>query len=169
MAGYPTQNKDVNEEGTRPRPSCKDCIIEGMNDLQFLNNREIGAFRLPESTMALAFTAKPSIEDCPCKWDDQITVEYIRIHTGLANQTRRQLFLVPQLVQTSRARISALPNHVTVNACTLEIKISRINQDLRDGNIGGTSFNFKAVPLRVGARVRCNGKWRKLMLEITDN
>lgn len=161
--------KALRREGTRPRPSCKECIITGLNDLQFLKNREAGLFRMPESTQSFTITAKPSIENCPCKWDDIINIEYIRIHTGLANQTRRQLFRMPQLVQTSPARISKLPNHVKVNACTIIIQISRINQDLRNGNIGGAQFNLKAVPLRIGSRVRCNGKWRKFVVEITDN
>ena len=169
MAKQIESKKDLRKESTKPRPSCKDCIIEGMNDLKFIKNREIGLFRLPESSKSLIIKAKPSIANCPCKWDDQINVEYIRIHTGLANQTRRQLFLMPQLIQTSRARISKLPKHVTVNACTMVIQISRINQDLRNGKISGAQFNLKAVPLRIGARVRCNGKWRKLIVEITDN
>lgn len=162
--------------GTTERPSCKDCIIQGMifkigaaqSQLNFRTRTEVGGYSAAENTATLKITAIPSNPACPCKWDDRINVEFIRIHTGLANQTRRQLMRMPQLIQSRRARINQLPNHVTISGCELTVEISLINRDLRNGNIGGAQFNLKAVPTRIGARVRCNGKWRNLLIVITD-
>jgi hypothetical protein len=156
---------------------CRDCVIQGTvykiqgtppQQQNFRDRRNVGGFELRENTPALEITAVPSNPDCPCQWDDRGNVEYIAIFLGLANQTRKQLFRMPPILQSRGFSIRNLPNYFTMNGCTLTIDISRINQDLRAGNIGGAPFNLKAVPTRLGLRVRCNGVWRKLLIVITD-
>ena len=176
MAGKEQKSRGKRVGGTHVRLNCRDCIIKKVvfkvgsknKEIQFRTRRQVGGYRVSESTTAIKITAEPSIPGCKCTWDDRINVEFIRIHTGLANQTREQLFKMPQLVETRRTRISKQPNYLTVNRCTLTIKIKSINQALRNGNIKGAQFNLKAVPTRIGVRVRCNGKWRTLLIVITD-
>ena len=176
MAGKDQKRREERGGGTHVRHSCRDCIIKKVSfkvgnqnkEIRFRTRRQVGGYRVSESTTSIKITAEPSISDCTCTWDDKINVEFIRIHTGLANQTRNQLFKMPQLVETRRARISKQPNFITINECTLTMKIKSINQALRNGNVKGAQFNLKAVPTRIGVRVRCNGKWRTLLIVITD-
>ncbi len=152
---------------TQVRRNCRDCVIVQINDTGFTRNSQMVQFEVSENTDDFVIRATPSIENCGCTWSN-IDIMYILILTGNATGRRADLLRMPQLIEQRPARIDRNPDFFQVENCTLHIRISRINQALRNRNVNEPGFHTQGIPLGLCGKVRCNSRWREFRIRITD-
>ncbi len=110
-------------------------------------------------------TSKPH---CPCIWSN-IALSYVWNLAGPENIKRRHLQM-PQLIDSSNNNLNPNGAYVTRAACTLTIKISDLNRDMRNGSI--TLPFRKGVPLEISTMVKCDprptGKAKIIRIRLED-
>ena len=149
----------------RPRRNCRTCRIIRINNQPFPASRSTARISRSENTQNLVISVRPSCPGCPCKWST-LAVQYIIVLTGAASRIRRKQS-APQLIGTARTNPNNTNPFFTVNGCTLTIKISKLNRDLRRG--AGLPRPFRqGVPVSVTVRVKCNSKSKTIVVNITD-
>lgn len=160
--------------GGRPRTvekprklKCDKCVITQINDTTFAAKNQYVTFSVKENAAELVLKAIPSIKDCPCEWS-KFAIEYAVILTGKKDIKRKNIF--SSLNETLTFDASKNPAHFIFKGCSVTIKISKINQDLRNGNVrrGRRNFRQVMVPLRLAGKVRCGKSWRRFQVEFTD-
>ena len=180
----PDKNKPVNAGGRRelgnpkladrgrktvlrkPKLNCDKCVIEQINAAKFKNTRQAVSFNVKENKKEFVITAIPSIKGCPCVWSN-FRLEYSIILTGKKDIKRSSIF--SSLNETVTVNPSRNKNYFTIKGCTLTVKVSKLNDDLRNGNIrGARAFRNVLVPLRLAGRVKCGKKWRTFQIVFLD-
>jgi len=134
---------------------------------QLQATKQVGYVTVKENEPALTITAGTEPHDCPCTWS-LVGIEYVEVLTGAAARLKRQNFQFSQLIETITVDPANARNpYVTVNNCTMTIKIKDINDDLRQGINTGKPLS-QGVVVRIGVRVKCGTEPVKLIINIVD-
>jgi hypothetical protein len=163
--------------GTTERPNCNDCRITSITVTRDANppetaafpaNRNSVEFPVLENVNTLTVSVTTSKPHCPCIWSN-IALSYVWNLAGPENIKRRHLQM-PQLIDSSNNNLDPNGAYVTRAACTLTIKISDLNRDMRNGSI--TPPFRKGVPLEISTMVKCDprptGKAKTIRIRLED-
>lgn len=150
----------------KPKINCDKCVIVQINKAKFKNTRQAVSFKVKENKKDFVITAVPSIKGCPCVWS-KFKLEYSLILTGKKDIKRESIF--SSLNETVNVDPARNKGYFAFKGCTLTIKISKLNDDMRNGNIKGSrAFRNVLVPLRLAGRVKCGKKWRTFQIVFLD-
>jgi hypothetical protein len=147
---------------------CRNCVISALNGQAFPPGSTTGTTAVPENQAQLQITATPNPANCPCKWSNEVYVEYVGVLTGHATKLKRKNFQFPQVVELIKIDPRDPKNpYVTIAGCTITIQISQLNQDLRNGINTQHAF-FRGVVTRLKLGVSCNKSYRTIYIDVTD-
>lgn len=151
----------------KPKNNCKKCFITAINKAKFRKKSQSVTFRVKEDRKSFVLEAVPSQADCPCEWSEMV-LEYSVILTGKKDIKRKSIFT--SLNETKKFDATKNPAHFSFNGCKLTIKISKINDDLRNGRVrrGANPLRQVMVPLRLAGKVRCGTRWRRFQVVFLD-
>ena len=147
---------------------CRNCVITALNGQGFPAGTTTATAYEPDNTRAYTLTATPSDARCPCKWSNELWIEYVAVATGHATRLKRKNMQMPQVLELIKMDLHDPNNpYVTITGCTITIRISDLNRDLRAG-INTQNVFFKGVVTRLELGVSCNQTYRTIVINITD-
>lgn len=158
--------------GDFPRPrggarlDCRNCKITSVNGQQVPAGKNNATAFVAENTATFTISATRQPAACPCVWSN-VNIEFAAIATGSAKLLKRKNFKFDQVLDVVKINPNRPNPYFTINDCTLTLKISRLNDDFRDG-INTESVFFQGVITLIKVGVKCNSKIFTLYLNITD-
>ncbi|MGQ0761550.1 MAG: hypothetical protein ACT4OT_05980 [Acidobacteriota bacterium] len=155
-----------------PRPrggsrlNCSKCKITSVNNQQVPAGKTNAVAYIAEDTKTFTITATRQPADCSCTWSN-VNIEFVAIATGAAARIKRKNFKFDQIVEIVTVNPNRRNPYFTVNECSLTLKISQLNDDLRRG-INTENVFFQGVVTLIKVGVKCNSMIFTLYLNITD-